>query len=317
MTEFEIIERFFKGISVDSVDVLRGIGDDAAIVRLEEGEYAFSTDTLIEGTHFPIGISPANLGYRSAAVTLSDLAAVGATPKFATLSISIPSAEAAWLEGFSDGLAEVLNGYGCSLIGGDTTKGPLVITLQVVGKIKGRAIQRSGARVGDVVGVSGWLGDARAALDFLDSSGNRDEVDYLLQRYYRPTPRVEFALMAQAHLNSAIDISDGLIADLEHIALSSQVGIELDMECLPISKSLESMLSKEKILEYAGTGGDDYELAFTTNVDTFALVKEMAQEINLNISEIGKVVTGDGVVCRDASGIWAPQEELQKGYRHF
>ena len=317
MTEFEIIERFFKGISVNSADILRGIGDDAAIVRLEEGEYALSTDTLIEGTHFPIGISPANLGYRSAAVNLSDLAAVGAVPRFATLAISMPSAETAWLEGFSDGLGEALNEYGCSLIGGDTTKGPLVITLQVVGKIKGKAIQRSGARVGDVVGVSGCLGDARAALDFLGSERKGDEVDYLLQRYHRPTPRVEFASMAQAYLNSAIDISDGLIADLEHIALSSHVGIELDMECLPISKSLESIFSKEKILEYAGTGGDDYELAFTSNADTFELVKEMAQEINLNITAIGKVVTGDSVVCRNASGIWDPPEESQKGYRHF
>jgi len=317
VTEFEIIERFFKGISTSNVGVLRGIGDDAAIVRIEEGEYAFSTDTLIEGTHFPIGISPANLGYRSAAVNLSDLAAVGAVPRFATLAISMPSAETVWLEGFSDGLAEALNEYGCSLIGGDTTKGPLVITLQVVGKIKGKAIQRSGARVGDVVGVSGCLGDARAALDFLESERKGDEVDYLLQRYHRPTPRVEFASMAQAYLNSAIDISDGLIADLEHIALSSHVGIELDMECLPISKSLQSMCSKEKVLEYAGTGGDDYELAFTTNVDTFELVKEMGQKINLNISAIGKVVAGDKVVCRNASGICTSLEGLQKGYRHF
>ncbi len=317
MTEFEIIERFFKGISTPNVGVLGGIGDDAAIVRFEEGEYAFSTDTLIEGIHFPIGISPANLGYRSAAVNLSDLAAVGAVPRFATLAISMPSAETAWLEGFSDGLGEALNEYGCSLIGGDTTKGPLVITLQVVGKIKGKAIQRSGAQVGDVVGVSGCLGDARAALDFLDSERKGDEVDYLLQRYHRPTPRVEFASMAQAYLNSAIDISDGLIADLEHIALSSHVGIELDMECLPISKSLESMCSKEKVLEYAGTGGDDYELAFTTNVDTFELVKEIGKKINLSISAIGKVVTGDSVVCRNASGVCSSLKGLQKGYRHF
>ena len=139
----------------------------------------------------------------------------------------------------------------------------------------------------------------------------------MLQRYHRPTPRVEFASMAQAYLNSAIDISDGLIADLEHIALSSRVGIELNMESLPISKSLESMFSKEKILEYAGTGGDDYELAFTTNADAFELVKEMAKGINLNISAVGTVVTGNSVVCRDASGIWAPLKELRKGYRHF
>lgn len=317
MTEFEIIDRFFKGISPSNLRVLCGIGDDAAIVGFEEGEYALSTDTLIEGTHFPIGITPADLGYRAVAVNLSDLAAVGAVPKFATLAISMPSAETAWLKGFSDGLAEALNEYGCSLIGGDTTKGPLVITLQVVGKIKGKAIQRSGARVGDVVGVSGCLGDARAALDFLGSDRKGDEVDYLLQRYHRPTPRVEFASMAQAYLNSAIDISDGLIADLEHIALSSHVGIELDMECLPISKSLEFMCSKEKVLEYAGTGGDDYELAFTTNVDTFKLVKEIGKKINLNISAIGKVVTGNSVVCRNASEICSSLKGFQKGYRHF
>ena len=317
MTEFEIIDRFFKGISTSNLRVLRGIGDDAAIVGFEEGEYALSTDTLIEGTHFPVDISPADLGYRSVAVNLSDLAAVGAVPKFATLAISMPSAETAWLKGFSDGLAEALNEYECSLIGGDTTRGPLVVTLQVVGKVKGKAIQRSGAQVGDVVGVSGCLGDARAALDFLDLGIKGDEVDYLLHRYHRPTPRIEFASMVQEYLNSAIDISDGLIADLEHIALSSHVGIELDMECLPISKSLEFMCSKEKVLEYAGTGGDDYELAFTTNVDTFKLVKEIGQKINLNISAIGKVVTGNSVVCRNASEICSSLNGFQKGYRHF
>ncbi len=316
MNEFEIIEQFFLPVSPKNKEVLCDIGDDAAVVRLDAGSYAISTDTLVEGVHFPKDVLPEDLGYKVASVTLSDLAAIGAIPKFATVAVTMPEVEESWLKRFSSGLSSCLGCYNCLLIGGDTTRGPLVITLQAIGFVEGRILRRSGAKVGDLLVVSGYLGDARAALDFLGEINLNEDIEYVLSRYFRPTPRVDFSLKAQKYINSAIDISDGLIADLEHLAHASKVRLEVDLEELPVSSSLKALFSKDIVTEYASSGGDDYELAFTASAEDLKILEKIGRELDLKISVIGRVVEGKDVVCLDGHGNLI-QRSYKKGYRHF
>ena len=316
MNEFEIIEQFFLPVSPENKDVLCDIGDDAAVVRVDAGNYAISTDTLVESIHFPKDVLPENLGYKVASVTLSDLAAIGAIPKFATVALTMPEVEKSWLKRFTSGLSNCLGRYGCLLIGGDTTRGPLVITLQAVGFVEGKILKRSGAKVGDLVGVTGYLGDARAALDFLGEVNLSEDIEHVLSRYFRPTPRLDFSTKAQKYINSAIDISDGLIADLEHLAHASKVRLEVDLEELPVSSSLNALFSRDIVTEYAASGGDDYELAFTVPEEHLKILKKIGKELDLKISVIGKVVEGEDVVCLDGQGNLI-QSGYKKGYRHF
>ena len=317
MNEFEVIERFFAPFSSARSDVVCGIGDDAAVVALDsEQYYALTVDTLVEGIHFPANMDPESLGYRAASVALSDMAAMASTPKFATLAITMPSVDESWLGGFCQGLRESLSAHDCLLIGGDTTKGPLVVTMQIIGSIAGDPLRRNGAKYGDIVAVSGCLGDARAALDFLHETKERPETNSILDRYFRPTPRIEFARKAREYIHSAIDVSDGLIADLGHVAKASGVQIEVISESLPLSASLKMLLPRDKALEYASVGGDDYELAFTLSPDNLMVVEEIGRKVGITVSSIGLVKRGAGVVCLGESGGHIDYGS-KDGYKHF
>jgi len=266
--EFDLIARYFNRVRTARRDVVVGIGDDCALLSVDEKRLiAVSTDTLVSGVHFLPDISPADLGYKSLAVNLSDLAAMGADPAWVSLALTLPSVDEAWLAAYSDSLFEQLDYYGMQLIGGDTTRGPLSLTLTVQGLIPvGRALTRSGARIGDWIYVTGTLGDSAAGLAILQDRlavGSAKDRDYLLMRHLRPQPRILQGQALRDLASSAIDLSDGLIADLQHILDSSECGARLHLEDLPYSTALRRHTAPEQALRWALSGGEDYELCFT------------------------------------------------------
>ncbi|RRJ83602.1 thiamine-phosphate kinase [Aestuariirhabdus litorea] len=314
--EFELIRRYFDcaGLNQHSPSVVLGIGDDCAILDLPaEQRLCFSMDSLVAGVHFPAAADPALIARRALAVNLSDLAAMGASPLCFTLGLTLPEASDEWLQAFSAGLAAEAAAHGVSLVGGDTTLGPLSITLQVQGLLpRGGALRRDGAREGELVIVSGTLGDAAAALDLLEQPAaaltpNRQQ---LLERYYRPQPRLELGqALLKIGAGCAIDISDGLLADLGHILERSCVGARIDLGALPLSAALRAECP-ERALERALNGGDDYELCFT-------LAEPLWQQHRESLcawvacTPIGRIGRAPGLT--DAQG--APL--VASGYQHF
>ncbi|MDH5738502.1 MAG: thiamine-phosphate kinase, partial [Gammaproteobacteria bacterium] len=264
LSEFDIIGRYFSHLwSGDSPGILLGPGDDCAIIRPPPGQdLCVSTDTLVEGVHFPLGASPAVIAGRSLAVNLSDLAAMGARPLGLTMALTLSEANEDWLRTFSDVLGQMTQQYACPLIGGNLARGPLSVTVQVMGTCPaGQAICRSGASAGDLIYVSGSLGDAAMALHLM----NRGEVvpPILLARYENPSPRLALGEALQGIASSAIDVSDGLLADLGHILDRSGVGALLETDSLPLSEALLEVTDSAQALALALSGGDDYELCFT------------------------------------------------------
>lgn len=252
LSEFEIIHRFFAPLSAEKPDILLGIGDDAAVLKIEPThELVVSTDTLIEGVHFFKGADPKHIAYKALASNLSDLAAMGAKPHWFTLALTLPQVEAAWLTGFSQGLKDCANHFEIVLVGGDTTQGPtLVISITVMGTVpQGKAITRSGAKPGDSIFVTGTLGDAGYALQ--------------CRREYRPCPRLAAGMSLQTIASAMIDISDGFSADLNHLLEASHVGAMIELARIPLSERLIQALSREEALALALSAGDDYELCFT------------------------------------------------------
>lgn len=268
LSEFDLIERFFTRQRPSRADVSLGIGDDCALLQVPAGyELALTVDTLIEGRHFPVGTAPEAVGHKAMAVSLSDLAAMGATPAWATLSLSLPEADENWLSAFARGLFELADQFSVELVGGDTVRGPLCITLQLHGFVPvGAALRRRGAQVGDLIYVTGSLGDAGQGLHIIQQGlpDTTDDAAYLIQRLNTPAPRVLEGMALRRRAHAAIDISDGLMADLGHILKKSAVGAELDLEQLPISAPLKrqtpDVLQQWRL---ALGAGDDYELCFT------------------------------------------------------
>lgn len=266
--EFELIARYFNRVTSSRRDVEKGIGDDCALLNVpEKRTLAISTDTLVEGVHFLRDIHPADLGYKALAVNLSDLAAMGADPAWLTLALTLPDIDEEWIAAFSDSLFESLDYYDMQLIGGDTTRGPRSITLGIHGLIPaGKALKRSGARPGDWIFVTGTLGDSAAGLALLQHHVRIDDPavhEALIKRHLRPMPRI---LQGQALRNlasAAIDISDGLIADLGHILRASGCGARLNLDAMPFSSTLRDHFTPEQSLRWALSGGEDYELCFT------------------------------------------------------
>tara|TARA_R110000824_G_scaffold336_10_gene2351 strand:+ start:36042 stop:37034 length:993 start_codon:yes stop_codon:yes gene_type:complete len=300
-----------------------GIGDDCALIDLPAGKLlAVSMDTLVAEVHFPSKADPALIAQRALAVNLSDLAAMGAEPLAFTLSLSLPSTEASWLEAFSQGLKHMVQGYQCPLIGGDISKGPLSITIQVHGLVdRGQALTRSGASVGDLVFVSGELGAAGLAVSLLNNGMSLDKTDRkaLHAAYYQPVPRMSLGQVSAGLASAAIDISDGLLADLGHIAELSGVGIEVDAASVPVAQAVKNFMSamgdKNKGLNLALSAGDDYELLLTVPASKQALLQQRAEQIHVPLSLIGTVVTGNRVKCLDRDG--REIEVTTKGYQHF
>ena len=318
MTEFELIERVFRPLDGERDDVALGIGDDAAVLQLPPGhELVACVDTLVAGVHFPVDCSPFDIGWRAGATNLSDLAAMGAEPRWATLALTLPQADPDWLSAFADGLATVLRPWQVALVGGDTTRGPLTISLQVLGSLPaGQALTRGGARVGDLVYVSGTLGDAAAGLQVLAESAPADSpVAFLHQRFLHPTPRLALGLALRGMASSCIDVSDGLLADAGHLANASGVQICLRAAALPRSAGLQARFDPDTALRLAATGGDDYELCFTLPRAQQTRLAPLARELDCPLTCIGVVREGKGLKLLDEAGAVLAFE--RSGYRHF
>ena len=293
MGEFDLIKRYFSRKSLQN-DVVLSVGDDCAITSISTGyQLAITTDTLVEGTHFLPSISPADLAYKSVAVNLSDLAAMGATPAWVSLALTLPEIKEAWLAEFSQSLFAILERYGVSLIGGDTTKGSLSITLTAQGFLpENQGLFRHQAKVGDWIFVSGFLGDSAAGLDLLLQNRKiENESDrYFIQRHLHPTPRVELGLALRSFSCCALDISDGLLADLEHILERSQVGAEIYLENLPLSRHLCTQYEQTQAEKFALTGGEDYELCFTVSEEKREEMEQVLRSQGIKVTCIGQIL---------------------------
>jgi thiamine-monophosphate kinase len=271
-------------------------------------------DTIVEGVHFLNKTTGFDVGYRALAVNLSDLAAMGAEPSWMSLSLSIPDANAAWLEDFARGLFDLADRYDVQLIGGDTVRGPMVITVQVGGWIENdRWLTRAGARPGDNVYVTGTLGDASAGLATLRDRINNMEASYLQQRFLRPEPRIAAGRALRTIANAAMDVSDGLLADATKICEASHCGITIDVDTLPLSKELRASFDEEDRLTHALSGGDDYELLFT-------LCAAHAQQLasgsvaGVPVTRIGVIESAPGIRCQRGGQLYSPGST---GYDHF
>jgi thiamine-monophosphate kinase len=292
LSEFDIIQRYF---SHPAPGAILGVGDDAALVKPgAKMELAVSTDMLVADRHFLYDADPRELGHKSLAVNLSDMAAMGAKPRWATLSLALPealvSAKGNWLEAFADGFFALAQEYQVDLIGGDTTRGPLNICVTIMGEVQaGKALRRSGTRSGDDIWHSGELGNA--------------------------VPRVALGQQLIGVAHSAIDISDGLLADLEHILRSSNVSGMIRMDEINCSASLKSCLSDSAAVRCLLAGGDDYELCFTAPPSKRKKIAALAQELNIPLTRIGEIGEGEGLVVLDAGG--NPLTLQVKGYDHF
>lgn len=293
MGEFDLIKRYFSRKSLQN-DVILSVGDDCAITSIPTGyQLAITTDTLVEGTHFLPSISPADLAYKSVAVNLSDLAAMGATPAWVSLALTLPEIKEAWLAEFSQSLFAILDRYGVSLIGGDTTKGSLSITLTAQGFLpENQGLFRHQAKAGDWIFVSGFLGDSAAGLDLLLQNRKiENESDrYFIQRHLHPTPRVELGLALRSFSGCALDISDGLLADLGHILERSQVGAEIYLENLPLSRHLCTQYEQTQAEKFALTGGEDYELCFTVSEEKREEMEQVLRSQGIKVTCIGKIL---------------------------
>ncbi|UYP31147.1 thiamine-phosphate kinase [Pseudomonas sp. Z8(2022)] len=317
MGEFELIRHYFAAApcAQGGDGVVRGIGDDCALLALPAGEQlAVSTDTLVAGVHFPEASDAFLLGQRALAVSASDLAAMGATPQAFTLALTLPSASETWLAEFARGLQSMAQSCSLALVGGDTTRGPLSLTLTVFGRVPvGKALLRSGAQVGDLLCVGGELGDAAGALPLvLGQRETTPEISAaLLARYWSPQPQLALGQALRGRASAALDISDGLLADCGHIARASQVALQIELARIPLSAALRAFAGEEQARLCALGGGDDYRLAFTLQPDLLAQLQADWPEVRV----IGRVLPGSGVQLLDAAG--QPIEPPRGGYQHF
>lgn len=322
MGEFALIEDIRRRCNVPRADVVLGIGDDAALLRPRAGdELAVSMDTLVSGVHFPVATDAFDIGWKALAVNLSDLAAMGAEPAWATLALTLPAIDTEWLSAFCGGFAALAREHGVALVGGDTTRGPLAVTLAVHGFVPaGQALRRDGARSGDCVLVSGVTGEAAAGLACALGStaayapGGADRA-HLLERLNRPRPRVALGMALRGIANAAIDVSDGLHQDLGHIAAHSGLAATIRTGCLPLSPALSRAGDEAQRLRWQLAGGDDYELCCAVPPDRVADAQAAAAALDITLTVIGHFGTGTGVRVVDAAGDGV--ELPRGGWEHF
>ena len=313
MAEFALIAAIQARVA-SRADVILGIGDDAALLQPPPGmQLVVAMDTLNAGVHFPDGTAPADIGWKALAVNLSDLAAMGATPAWCTLSLSLPDADAAFVSGFLDGFDALAREHGVALVGGDTTRGPLSISVAVHGFVApGEALRRSGARVGDDVWISGPLGDAAGAL--AQWQAGHAMTPALAARLQRPQPRLALGIALRGIASACIDVSDGLLADLSHVCAASGVGARVALSRLPASDALRAAFDAGAMQALQATGGDDYELCFTAPAHVRETVAALGSG-GAAPTRIGEVVAGQGVTALRADGsTWQPRGG---GYQHF
>lgn len=316
MNEFDFIRQYLTRPSAANQELVLGIGDDAAIVRPQPGyDWHISSDMLLAGRHFFADVAPADLAHKILAVNLSDMAAMGATPRYALLSAALPALDAAWLDAFCHTFFAMADEYGVRLIGGDTTRGDWIFNLTIIGQTPhGQALRRDAAQVGDEVWVSGQLGLAAAALDqhwgkvtlpvavFAECEARR----------LRPTPRVALGQALLGLVHAAQDISDGLLQDAGHIARASGVGVEIFVPMLP---SLPELAAHDAYNDWILAGGDDYELLFTAAPHDADAVRAVAADCGVVVTRIGRIVPGQG--CRALDGNGREMSRTHKGFDHF
>jgi thiamine-monophosphate kinase len=327
--ETTLIERYFRHLGSVRTDVVLGIGDDAALLRAPPGhELALTTDSLVEGVHFHPGAPPRSLGHRALAVNLSDLAAMGATPCWALLSLSLPAIDEAWLGEFSTGFGLLARSCNVALVGGNLSRGPLNITVQLCGAVpSGTALRRSGARPGHELWVSGTLGDAAAGLQLGSDAGGGAmagmaiaagtasvaEREWLRGRFEFPTPRLALGQALRGIASSCMDVSDGLLADAARLAEASGCGAIIQVEQLPVSAALrahEPASSWQRALQ----GGEDYELCFTAPPEQATRLQQLATELALPLTPCGTLQAAAGLVLRSGSSVI---QFSQSSFEHF
>ncbi len=318
--EFELIANYFNWPAEDkSVDT--SVGDDGAVLNISpDHQLIISVDTLVAGVHYPLDTSPSDIGYKSLIVNLSDIAAMGAEPRWFTLALTLPNYHSNWLNGFSAGLKQAANEYGVSLIGGDTTRGAQTISIQMMGEaVIGKALKRSAALAGDGLYITNTLGDAAAGLQIHQinqSSSPRkilsDSEAYCVARLNRPTARVNESKIIRQYANACMDISDGLLQDLSHILQASQLGAVIDTSAIKLSSQLESLYNHEEGLKFALSGGDDYELLFSVAKDKQESFENEMQNEGLAFQLIGKLVD-------DTNDIFDQEGNVlnASGFQHF
>jgi len=316
LTEFEIIRRYFSPPTDHTI--LAG-GDDAALVSVTAGmDLAVTTDALVAGRHFFPDADPRGVGHKSMAVNLSDMAAMGAVPRWATLSLTIPEADERWLAAFAEGFLSLAHRYEVDLIGGDTTRGPLAICVQVLGEVEqGKALRRAGARPGHDLWVSGEVGDAALALAHVRGEFElhaRDR-DHAMQRLDLPQPRVAVGRGLVGLASSCIDVSDGLVADVGHVAECSNVAIVVEWDAVPLSALGARYRDYPLVQRAALAGGDDYELAFTAAPALRDEIAAVAARVGVSLTRIGRVEQGGGVTVIDRAG--RPIALAEAGFDHF
>ena len=330
MGEFDLIKRYFTRTAAPAPGVALGVGDDCALLQPAPGtQLAISTDMLVEGRHFLSTVDPARLGHKALAVNLSDLAACGARPMAFTLALSLPRVDEAWLDGFSRGLFALADAHGCALVGGDTTRGPLNISITVFGEVpapggQSKALLRSGAKPGDDLYVSGSLGLARLALEVFrgTASAPADVFALARDRMELPTPRVALGQALRGVATAAVDISDGLLGDLGHVLHASKTGACIDtsiaMNLIANNQALTGTLAgftSDLLLECVLAGGDDYELAFTAPPTARAAVQAASEAAATPVTRIGRLEAEAGVRLVDAAG--KPVHRRYASFDHF
>ena len=326
-SEFNLIDKFFVHGNLTREDVDLGIGDDCALVTVPENhQVAITTDTLAAGTHFLATANPISVGYKALASNLSDIAAMGAKPTWVSLALTLPEPDEEWLNGFCEGFFGLAKQHHVQLIGGDTTKGPLSITITVQGILpRGEALTRKGAKAGDDIYVTGLLGDSAAGLEVLLNTSKQIKTELELElehRHYYSAPRVELAQRLRHLCHSALDISDGLISDLAHILKQSNVSACIDVDQLPISDELMQYFSgsREQCQKTALTSGEEYELCFTAPKENRDAIKQITTLLNQNVSIIGKIVDEPFTNIQNSVQLHREMSKLDwtlHGYDHF
>lgn len=315
--EFELIGKYFAGHAGRFAHVVLGVGDDGAIVECPAGEQlVVSCDTLVSGVHFPLSSAPQTLGHKALAVNLSDLAAMGARPAWCTLALTLPEVDEHWLAAFAAGFLALADRHQCPLIGGDTTRGPLAITVTVGGFVPaGAALRRDAAQIGDLIAVTGTLGDAGAGLAHVLGQHRLADGAFLQSRLEQPCPRVAAGLRLREWAHAAIDVSDGLLADLGHICARSQCAAEIDLAALPLSPALRAQFDTDSAQVMALTAGDDYELCVTLPPAALSAAQAALAVESVLLTPIGRIVAGSGVQLQRGGQPCALPG--RSGFRHF
>lgn len=319
MHEFDIIHEYFAKLTPPQEQLILGVGDDAALWRPSPGhDLVLTVDTLHVNRHFLPDCPPSSIAHKALAVNLSDCAAMGAKPRGFLLSLSLPEAEAGWLADFSLGLQSLASQHQLALMGGDTTQGPLSVSITLIGEIlQGQALSRSGAKIGEDIYVSGHLGLPSLGLEILRNHRYLPEAVYndIVQAYRKPVPQLKLGQALIGLASSCIDISDGLIADLGHVARQSHCGARLNLESIPVALLLKEYGEPEQVLNWPLSGGDDYQLIFTADPSQREQIQNLSASLNLPLTRIGQITPGNQVICQNQEG--ETVDIARGGFEHF